>query len=186
MRRAISLDATVEAMLSAKVVVATDSGLAHLAILCGRPLILISDGEEHETDYPVAAARAAYDENGIIICTVGIGDVREGARIPIVENGQRTFLKYDGQEVWSKMVPVLLQEMAVVGGGMYLPAETGDFDLGTVYDWIRDKLDVVEFEAQYIERYHARFQWLAGIALLLVVAETLMTDRRRRDKGTEP
>ncbi|MHC4698488.1 MAG: hypothetical protein ACYTFA_17280 [Planctomycetota bacterium] len=38
------LDATVEAMLSAKVVVATDSGLAHLAVLCGRPLLLITHG----------------------------------------------------------------------------------------------------------------------------------------------
>ena len=151
-----------------------------------KAIILISDGEEHETDYPVEAARAVYDENGIIICTVGIGDVREGARIPIVENGQRTFLKHDGQEVWSKMKPALLQEMAVVGGGMYLPAGTGDFDLARVYDWIRDKLDVVEFEAQYTERYYARFQWLTGLALLLMVVETLVNDRRRRDEGTEP
>jgi Ca-activated chloride channel family protein len=143
-----------------------------------KAIILISDGEEHETDYPVEAARAAYDENGIIVCTVGIGDVREGARIPIMENGQKTFLKYEGQEVWSKMNPATMQEMAVVGGGMYLPAETGDFDLGKVYDWIRNKLEVVDFEAQYTQRYYARFQWFAGAALLLLVAETLMTDRR--------
>ncbi len=146
-------------------------------------IILISDGEEHETDYPVEAARAAYQENGIILCTVGIGDVREGARIPLVENGQKSFLKYDGQEVWSKMKPAVLQEMAVVGGGMYLNAETRDFDLGKVYDWIRDKLEVVEFEAKFTERYYARFQWFAGLALLLVVLETLMTDRKNK---TEP
>ena len=36
------LDASIEAMLSADLVVASDSGLAHLAILCGRPLLLLS------------------------------------------------------------------------------------------------------------------------------------------------
>ncbi len=36
------LDATIEAMLGARLVVATDAGLAHLAVLCGRPLLLIS------------------------------------------------------------------------------------------------------------------------------------------------
>lgn len=38
------LDATIEAMLSAKIVIATDAGLAHLAVLCGRPLLMISHG----------------------------------------------------------------------------------------------------------------------------------------------
>lgn len=36
------LDASIEAMLGARLVVATDAGLAHLAVLCGRPLLLIT------------------------------------------------------------------------------------------------------------------------------------------------
>lgn len=36
------LDATIEAMLAAKLVIATDAGLAHLAVLCGRPLLMIT------------------------------------------------------------------------------------------------------------------------------------------------
>ena len=39
------LDATIEAMLSASLVVSTDAGLAHLAILCGRPLLLVGHGK---------------------------------------------------------------------------------------------------------------------------------------------
>ncbi len=38
------LDASIEAMLSARLVVATDAGLAHLAVLCGAPLLLITYG----------------------------------------------------------------------------------------------------------------------------------------------
>ncbi len=36
------LDASIGAMLRARLVVATDAGLAHLALLCGRPLLLIT------------------------------------------------------------------------------------------------------------------------------------------------
>ena len=36
------LDASIEAMRSARLVIATDAGLAHLAILCGSPLLLIT------------------------------------------------------------------------------------------------------------------------------------------------
>jgi len=36
------LDASIEAMLRARLVIATDAGLAHLAVLCGRPLLLIT------------------------------------------------------------------------------------------------------------------------------------------------
>lgn len=36
------LDATIQAMLQAKLVVSTDAGLAHLALLCGRPLLLLT------------------------------------------------------------------------------------------------------------------------------------------------
>lgn len=39
------LDATIQAMTGAAVVIATDSGLAHLAVLCGAPLLLISHGD---------------------------------------------------------------------------------------------------------------------------------------------
>lgn len=36
------LDASIEAMRSARLVISTDAGLAHLAVLCGAPLLLIT------------------------------------------------------------------------------------------------------------------------------------------------
>jgi hypothetical protein len=39
------LDATIAAMHKAAIVVAPCSGLAHLAVLCGRPLLLFTDGD---------------------------------------------------------------------------------------------------------------------------------------------
>jgi len=39
------LDASIQAMHSAELVIATDAGLAHLAVLCGRPLIMLTHAE---------------------------------------------------------------------------------------------------------------------------------------------
>jgi len=40
------LGATIEAMHAAKLVIATDAGLAHLAVMCGRPLYMIVHGHD--------------------------------------------------------------------------------------------------------------------------------------------
>lgn len=85
------LDATIEAMLRCKVVVATDSGLAHLAVMCGRPLILIShrDGlvapghddcgrpywpihmdrfkQENHTDSPIYLLKDAWNDYDMVM-----------------------------------------------------------------------------------------------------------------------
>jgi len=55
------LDATIEAMLSADLVVATDAGLAHLAVLCGRPLLMITHANGIVAPGPVT------DEHGTVM-----------------------------------------------------------------------------------------------------------------------
>jgi len=47
------LDATISAMLNAKLVVATDAGLAHLAVLCGAPLLMITYGDNLVAPGPI-------------------------------------------------------------------------------------------------------------------------------------
>lgn len=54
------LDASIEMIRAAKVVVATDAGLAHLAVLCGAPLILI-------THQGRVAPGPVLDEKGIVL-----------------------------------------------------------------------------------------------------------------------
>jgi len=51
-------DASLEAILNAKLVVATDAGLAHLAVLCGTPLLMITHGEA------LVAPGASINETG--------------------------------------------------------------------------------------------------------------------------
>ena len=150
----------------------TDNIKAHKAIL------LITDGEDQQS-LPVEAARNAFEEHGIRVFTVGLGDMTEGTRIPVTdENGQTHFLQHGGQEVWSKMNPAVLQEMALEGGGIYFPAGTRDIDFAEIYERIREKIEAREFETSRKELYHAQFQWFAGAALLLLLIEVVMTDRK--------
>ena len=50
------LDATIAAMRTARLVIATDAGLAHLAVLCGAPLLMISWGDGLTAPGPVVDA----------------------------------------------------------------------------------------------------------------------------------
>lgn len=54
------LDASIEAMLSARLVISTLSGMAVLAVLCGRPLLLVTYGEK-------VAPGPVVDANGLVM-----------------------------------------------------------------------------------------------------------------------
>ena len=149
----------------------TDKVKGHKAVL------LITDGEDQES-LPIDAARAAK-EKGVRVFTVGLGSISQGARIPVMVNGQKQYLQHDGQEVWSTMNEDVLRGMAVEGGGSYFPMGTRDADFAEVYERIRSRVEARELETSRTELYHARFQWFAGAALLLLILESLMTDRKR-------
>lgn len=142
-----------------------------------KAIVILSDGEDQES-YPVEAARAVYEEQGIRVYTVGMGDRITGARIPIEKDGSTIYLTYEDQEVWSKMNPQVLQEVAFQGGGAYVPAGTQDVDLGEIYDTHIASMGEREFESARIQRYDVRYQWFAGVALLLLMIEIWMTDRK--------
>ena len=95
-------------------------------------LVLITDGEDQDSYAEDAAKQAA--ERGVKIFTVGLGDSREGARIPIRDDaGRLTYLQYEGQERWSKLNDQLLKQIALTTGGAYIPAGTRAYDLGQIY-----------------------------------------------------
>ncbi len=142
-----------------------------------KAIVVITDGEDQES-YPVEAAKKAYGEHGIRVYTIGLGDTNEGARIPTDKNGQRLYMQHDGQVVWSKMNPKALRDIAVAGGGTYVPAGTENFDLGEIYLHKIAPAEKREFEASRIERYKVRFQWFAGAALLMLLLASMMSERK--------
>jgi len=142
-----------------------------------KDIVLITDGEDHES-FPLEAAKEAADK-GIRLLIVGLGDEKEGKRIPITDKaGRKSFLKYQGREVWSKLDGDTLRQMAkVTPGGRYLPVATGTIDLGEVYLQLIASAKQKEQEEETIEKYEEKFQVFLAIAFLLLSLEVVISER---------
>lgn len=146
-----------------------------------KDIVLITDGEDHDS-FPVEAAKKA-GERGIRIIAIGLGDENEGQRIPITnDKGEKTFLKYNGQEVWSKLDADTLRKMVnVTPGGKYLNVATGAIDLGNVYQQLIATAEKRELQSETIKRYEEKFQIFLSAALILLLIEMLINDRKREN-----
>ena len=133
-------------------------------------MVLITDGEDQDS-FPLEAAQQAADRN-VRIMTVGLGDPGEGARIPQRgDMGNLSYLRHEGQEVWSKLDEQLLKEIALKTAGAYIPAKTKAYDLGRVYDEHLASLTRGEIETEKRKRYREQFQWFALLGWVLLVVE---------------
>jgi Ca-activated chloride channel family protein len=145
-----------------------------------KDIILITDGEDHDS-FPVQAAEKAAKE-GIRIIAIGLGDENTGCRIPITgPSGEKTFLKYNGQEVWSKLDADTLRKVVyATNGGKYLSVEPGTtLDLGQIYEGLIASAQKRELESTTMTRYDERFQVFLALGLGLIVWEYLTSEKKR-------
>ena len=136
-----------------------------------RVIILITDGENHEDD-AVAAAREA-GESGIRIYTIGVGST-QGQPIPV--DGQLLTDK-DGNIVVSKLDEAVLRKVAAAGGGAYVHAGNDEFGLNPIIDDIR-RMEGEEFSSVVFEQYDEQYVYFFALALLLLVIEVLVGERK--------
>jgi len=149
-----------------------------------RVIVLITDGEDHDS-FPSEAAQQAAEQN-IRIITVGLGDTGEGARIPRRQaDGSLAFIKHEGQEVWSKMDERLLKEIALTTAGAYVPARTRAYDLGSIYDQHLAKLTGGEIQTEKRKRYRERFQLFGGLGIALLLVDLLIPRMRSQQLAEE-
>jgi Ca-activated chloride channel family protein len=145
-----------------------------------KDIVLITDGEDHDS-FPVEAAEEAGNR-GVRIIAIGLGDETQGRRIPVTgEDGNRSFLTYDGREVWSRLDAQTLRKMAnKTPGGRYLNVATGTIDLGDVYMKLIAGEEKREIESKTIELYEEKFQIFLAVAAILLTASMVVSERRRR------
>ena len=145
-----------------------------------KDLILITDGEDHDS-FPVQAAEKAAEE-GVRIIAIGLGDDATGSRIPITgPRGEKTFLKYQGQEVWSKLDSDTLREVAYAAdGGKYLTVAPGTtMDLGRIYEDLIASAEKRELESVSMMKYDEKFQVFIALAIGMLIGEVLISERRK-------
>lgn len=144
-----------------------------------KDIILITDGEDHDS-FPVEAAKEV-GERGIRLIAIGLGDENEGQRIPVMdESGSRTFLRHDGQEVWTRLDADALRKMVdSTPGGRYLNVATGTFDLGAIHRHLVADAEKRDLESTTINRYEEKFQIFLGIAIALLLVEMVVSERKK-------
>ncbi|MEQ9263374.1 MAG: VWA domain-containing protein [Owenweeksia sp.] len=141
-----------------------------------RVLVILSDGEDHEEGYQQATEKAK--ENGITILTVGVGTAK-GAPIPDMRNGYRIGYKRDDQNevVVSQLQTDILKEIASQSNGQYVNGSNTRQVVKFLMDTVAD-MEKKEFESQVFSDYEDQFQWFLGLALLFLVLDVFVLERK--------
>ncbi len=145
-----------------------------------KDVILITDGEDHDS-FPIQAAEKAAQQ-GVRIIAIGLGDDTTGSRIPITgPNGEKTFLKYNGQEIWSKLDGDTLRKVVyATEGGKYLSVRPGTtLDLGQIYEDLIASAQKRELRSVTMMKYDEKFQIFLALGLVLLICEALTSERKK-------
>ena len=143
-----------------------------------RALIVMSDGEAFEPieDVVTEAKRAAAQ--GVSLVTVGFGSPG-GSRIPIRENGTSTFKRDEnGQTVVTQYHPEFLQAAAQAANGTFIDAS--QTDKATRVRAALASLRRQQRVSSAGETRTPRYQWFLLPAILLLILDTLLAERRGR------
>jgi Ca-activated chloride channel family protein len=144
-----------------------------------RVLVVVTDGEDHEGDIEAALERAV--DLGVQIHTVGIGSL-EGVPIPeFDESGVRSgFIRDDqGVVVTTQLDESTLERVAEATGGRYFPALGPGANLNPLIEEITGG-EGRELEVREITQFDEQFQIFLGLALVLLLVEGFIPERRRK------
>ncbi len=139
-------------------------------------IIIITDGENHEDNAVEAAKEAA--EKGIFVHTIGMGSP-DGAPIPLTRGNTRTGFLQDknGTTVITKLNAIVLQEIADAGKGKFVRASNSDDGIPLIMGEI-NAMEKKEFAAKLFTDYEDQFQYFLALALLFLVFDFLVSERR--------
>jgi Ca-activated chloride channel family protein len=144
-----------------------------------KALVLFTDGEDNDSETGALEAAQNAAKAGLKIFTIGIGTAA-GDLIRITDaNGNTDYVRDDqGNVVKSHLNEPLLQQIAGVTGGFYLPLR-GANTMDMLHERGLDLLPKSEEKERMIRRYHEQFQWPLAAAMLLLLAEMFLPERRR-------
>ena len=140
-------------------------------------IILLTDGEDLQERGLEVAEEAA--KRGIRIYVVGMG-TRSGGKIPTDRGG---FVRdEDGQEVVSALDGTTLEAIAAATDGAYLSIEDHPLPLEEIYQKRISHLEGRSLENGKERIPHDRYQWPLVLALLCMLGETSLRERRSKDR----
>lgn len=157
---------------------AIDMGMKSFNFVNGtsKAMILMTDGENHEDD-AISSAKAASAKD-VAIHVIGLG-LPEGAPVPIYKNGHPVGFHTDeaGKTVVSKLNEEMCKEISQAGNGVYVRASNANSGFNIVMDQV-NKMEKKTYDSKNFKNYEDRFQFFLGFALLLLVLEFFISNRR--------
>src|SRR5437899_4068005 len=140
-------------------------------------LVLFTDGEDHDGHAVDAAKEASKD--GMRIFTIGVG-TGNGELLRITDaRGRSDYIKDpDGNVVKSRLDEALLTQIAEATGGFYLLLG-GARTIEVLYETGLAPMPKSDKASRQIKRYHERFQWALFLAIVLLVTEMFVPERKR-------
>jgi len=97
------------------------------------------------------------------------------------ESGNNTFLKdSDGNFVKSRLNERLLQKIALMTQGVYVRASGAQYGLDLIYEKELSQLEKREIESKKEKMYYERFQIPLTIALILLLFESCLSNRKEK------
>ena len=139
----------------------------------GKAIIVITDGEDHEGG-ALEAAEAAK-KAGMRVYVLGVGST-QGAPIPIPGTGD--YMKDNtGNTVMSALNEDMCKQVAQAGGGAYIHVENNSAAQDQLDNEL-SKLSKKETTSTVYSEFDEQFQAVAILALLLLILEICVFDRR--------
>jgi Ca-activated chloride channel family protein len=139
-----------------------------------KAVVLISDGEDHDPE--ALQMTDALAKNGIMLNTVGIGSA-EG--VPLIDKSTNELRKdADGNAIITRLNEPELQQLARGTKGIYVHLDDPD----DAAQKIKAQLDTIEKQSlgdEAFVSYISYFQWFLAAALLLLVIELFIPERRK-------
>lgn len=140
-------------------------------------IVVITDGEDHEGDINKAVSSAV--DKGIKIYTIGLGST-DGVPIPVYNSsGQQVGFKQDskGNTVLTRLDVSTLQQIASAGGGKFFHGQNNQDELDLIYKDL-SKLQKTEYGVKKVTDYEDRFYYFLAPAILLLLIEFFMSERK--------
>ena len=144
----------------------------------GRAVVLITDGEDHGGSVEDAIKEAK--SRNVLVFALGVG-TESGEPIPVFDaKGNVSGYKRDKSDnvVVSRLNLPLLKEIARATGGESFVVGSGTKEITRVVSGI-EGVEKGTLEQRSFEHYAELFQFPVGLALLLLVGESLVAERRK-------
>jgi Ca-activated chloride channel family protein len=151
-----------------------------------RVILLITDGEDHES-FPVEAAASVWKDAEIPLIALALGDPEQGARVPEGEAAGDKYLEHQGEVVRSRADFSTLDQVAHASPqGVFVAVGTSNFDLGDIYSRVVKSIRVAEDREQRQVRQPLQAHPFVVLALLLVLVDSFLRDGRQRAASADP